>query len=142
MLSFAVFAQGYVFSTLLTARGELRLLIGFAAAGAVVGAVLNVLWIPSAGAVGSAWASAAAQTLVVAAQTAAVLRRHPGAVWRGVARGAAIHIALCAALAAGWAAEGPTGTGAVWGLVAIGLVLGVLSNWDAVPLGRNRLPHG
>jgi O-antigen/teichoic acid export membrane protein len=142
MLSFAVFAQGYVFSTLLTARGELRLLIGFAAAGAVVGAVLNVLWIPSAGAVGSAWASAAAQTLVVAAQTAAVLRQHPGAVWRGVARGAAIHIALCAALAAVWAAEGPTGTGAVWGLVAIGLVLGVLSNWDAVPLGRNRLPHG
>jgi len=142
MLSFALFAQGYVFSTVLTARGELRLLVGLAAAGAVVGAVLNVLWIPGAGAVGSAWASAAAQTVVVAAQTAAVLKRHPGAVWRGAARGAAIHAALCAVLAAVWAAAGPTGTGAVWALVAAGIGLGAWTHWDAVPLGRNRLGHG
>jgi O-antigen/teichoic acid export membrane protein len=126
MLSFAVFAQGYVFSTLLTARGELRLLIAFAAAGAVFGAVLNVVWIPAAGAVGSAWASAAAQILVVAAQTTAVLRRHPGTAWRGWARGAALHAVLCAALAAAWSTWGPEGTGAAWGVVAAGCAVGLL----------------
>jgi O-antigen/teichoic acid export membrane protein len=126
MLSFAVFAQGYVFSTLLTARGELRLLIAFAAAGAVFGAVLNVVWIPAAGAVGSAWASAAAQILVVAAQTTAVLRRHPGAAWRGWARGAALHAVLCTALAAAWSTWGPEGTGAAWGVVAAGCAVGLL----------------
>ena len=142
MLSFALFAQGYVFSTVLTARGELRRLVAMAAVGAVVGAVLNVLWIPGAGAVGSAWASAAAQTVVVAAQAVAVLRRHPGAVWGGAARGAVLHAVLCAVLAAVWAAKGPTGTGAAWGLVGAGLGLGAWTHWDAVPLGRNRLPHG
>jgi len=110
MLSFALFAQGYVFSTVLTARGELRRLVAMAAVGAVVGAVLNVLWIPGAGAVGSAWASAAAQTVVVAAQpevphcTRSCAPRAPRAGRRGARKEA----------------------GAAWGVVAAGCAVGLL----------------
>ncbi len=98
MVSFAIFAQGYVFSTLLTARGDLRLLNTIAAIGAASNIALNALWIPEFGALGCAMASALTQALVVLAQCCASILKHPGSTWWKLGRSLTLHSLLCAAI--------------------------------------------
>ena len=95
MVSFAIFAQGYVFSTLLTARKDLRLLNTVAAIGAVGNITLNALWIPAYGALGCAMASALTQALVVLVQCAATILKHPGSAWWKLGKSVALHSLLC-----------------------------------------------
>lgn len=64
----------YIFGTLLTADGRLRQLNTFAAITLVLNLVVNLLLIPRFGAVGSAWASLAAQTFMAAAQIVLSIR--------------------------------------------------------------------
>jgi O-antigen/teichoic acid export membrane protein len=105
MLSFAIFAQGYVFSTLLTARGDLKLLNVLAAVGAVLNIGLNAWWISSSDGMNAAWGcaviSAGTQFLVVGLQTGFAIAAHPGKVWGQILRTAALHSlaagAICAA---------------------------------------------
>ncbi len=74
----------YVFGTLLTAGGRLRQLNLFAATALLLNVGVNLALIPRLGAVGSAWASLAAQTFMAVAQTlvAARLYRLPAAAFR------------------------------------------------------------
>ena len=58
----------YIFGTLLTAGGHLRLLNNFAASSLLLNVVVNLLLIPRLGAVGSAWASLTAQSFMALAQ--------------------------------------------------------------------------
>ena len=105
MLSFAIFAQGYVFSTLLTARGDLKLLNVLAAIGAVLNIGLNGWWISSSDGMDAAWGcaviSAGTQFLVVGLQTGFAIAAHPGKIWRQILRTATLHSlaagAICAA---------------------------------------------
>ena len=72
MASFAVFAQGYVYSTLLTARGDLKLLNRLAL-GAVANVAGNAWWLSRLTAQTQPWgvpSSALTQVLVVGLQTA------------------------------------------------------------------------
>ena len=64
----------YIFGTLLTAGGRLRQLNTFAAASLAINIVTNLLLIPRLGAVGSAWASLAAQGFMAAAQLLLAIR--------------------------------------------------------------------
>jgi O-antigen/teichoic acid export membrane protein len=98
MVSFAIFAQGYVFSTLLTARGNLRLLNSVAAIGAFGNIALNFLWIPEYGALGCAMASALTQALVVIVQCIASVLKHPGSTWWKLVKSLALHSLLCGAI--------------------------------------------
>ena len=98
MVSFAIFAQGYVFSTLLTARGNLRLLNSVAAIGAFGNIALNFLWIPEYGALGCAMASALTQALVVILQCIASVLKHPGSAWWKLVKSLALHSLLCGAI--------------------------------------------
>jgi O-antigen/teichoic acid export membrane protein len=98
MVSFAIFAQGYVFSTLLTARKDLKFLNWVAAFGAFGNIVLNVIWIPKFGALGCAMASAFTQATVVLVQCLATIFKHPGSVWWGLARSLLLHSLCCAAI--------------------------------------------
>lgn len=106
MVSFAIFAQGYVFSTLLTARGDLRLLNQLAALGAVANLAGNALWLQHADAANAAWGcaviSAGTQLLVVGLQVAFAMRFHPGRIWWNVGRTAVLHSLACGALCLGF----------------------------------------
>mgnify|MGYP002630440786 CR=1 FL=1 len=95
MVSFAIFAQGYVFSTLLTARKDLRFLNTVAAIGAIGNIALNAIWIPKYGALGCAMASAITQAVVVFIQCASSILKHPGSVWWKLARSLALHSLVC-----------------------------------------------
>ena len=64
----------YIFGTLLTAGGYLPQLNIFAATTLVLNVVVNMLLIPRLGAVGSAWASLAAQSLMAVAQLVLAIR--------------------------------------------------------------------
>lgn len=64
----------YIFGTLLTAGGKLRLLNIFAASSLVLNVVVNLLLIPRLGAVGSAWASLTAQTFMALTQLLLAVR--------------------------------------------------------------------
>ena len=64
----------YIFGTLLTAGGHLRQLNIFAAVSLGINLVVNVMLIPHLGAVGSAWASLAAQSFMAAAQLLLAVR--------------------------------------------------------------------
>ncbi|KWW29509.1 MAG: membrane protein [bacterium P3] len=64
----------YLFGTLLTAAGQLRLLNRYAAASLLLNLLVNLLCIPRWGAVGSAWAALSAQTFMAVAQIIASLR--------------------------------------------------------------------
>ena len=64
----------YIFGTLLTAGGYLRQLNIFAATSLVLNVVVNLLLIPRLGAVGSAWASLAAQSFMALAQLVLAIR--------------------------------------------------------------------
>jgi O-antigen/teichoic acid export membrane protein len=74
----------YIFGTLLTAGGHLRQLNLFAAASLVLNVVVNLLLIPSFGAVGSAYASLTAQGFMAVAQLLLAVRlfRLPPAAFR------------------------------------------------------------
>lgn len=64
----------YVFGTLLTAAGRLRQLNIFALCTLIINIVVNLLLIPHWGAVGSAWASLTAQSLMAVSQIWAALK--------------------------------------------------------------------
>lgn len=102
MASFAIFAQGYVYSTLLTARGDLRLLNRLAALGAVANIIGNAVWLTYADAHNAAWGcaviSAATQLLVVGLQVAFAMRFHPGSIWWKVGQTALAHALGCWAI--------------------------------------------
>ena len=102
MASFTVFAQGYVYSTLLTARGDLKLLNRLAALGAVANVAGNAWWLSQAdgsnAALGCAVVSAGTQVLVVGLQTASAMRFHPGRIWWKVGQTALLHSLACAAI--------------------------------------------
>ena len=106
MASFAIFAQGYVFSTLLTARGDLRLLNQLAGLGAAANLAGNAIWLSYAHAGNAAWGcaviSAATQLLVVGLQTAFAMRFHPGQSWWKVGQTAVVHSLACWAICAGF----------------------------------------
>jgi O-antigen/teichoic acid export membrane protein len=102
MTSFAVFAQGYVYSTLLTARGDLRLLNLLAALGAVANIAGNAWWLSQAdgsnAALGCAVISAGTQVLVVGLQTGFAMRFHPGRIWWKVLQTGLLHSLACVAI--------------------------------------------
>ena len=102
MASFAVFAQGYVYSTLLTARGDLKLLNRLAALGAIANIAGNAWWLSQADGSNAAWGcaviSAGTQVLVVGLQTAFAMRFHPGRIWWKVGQTAFLHSLACAAI--------------------------------------------
>ena len=99
MISFAIFAQGYVFSTLLTARGDMRRLNQMAGAGAVLNIALNAWWLSQAssttGAIGCAVISAITQGAMVAGQIFFCLRHHPGKQWWKLVRALILHSLAC-----------------------------------------------
>ena len=64
----------YVFGTLLTAAGRLRQLNILAACTLLINVAVNLLLIPLLGAVGSAWASLAAQSFMALTQLVIALR--------------------------------------------------------------------
>lgn len=73
---FAAVCTTYVFGTLLTAGGDLRLLNWMAAGGAVLNIALNALLIPRLQAEGAAWAALVTQVLTAAAQVVLAARLH------------------------------------------------------------------
>jgi O-antigen/teichoic acid export membrane protein len=81
MAGCAAFSMQYVFGTLLTAMGELRTLIRIAVVALAVNIAVNLVLIPSHGAVGSAMANMAAQGIALVLQIVAVQRRiRPGLI--------------------------------------------------------------
>ncbi|NQY08006.1 MAG: oligosaccharide flippase family protein [Flavobacteriales bacterium] len=68
MMCFVAIASTYIFGTLLTANGSLRLLNQIAIAGLILNIVLNIILIPLHKAWGSAFASMLTQFIVVAIQ--------------------------------------------------------------------------
>lgn len=106
MVSFAIFAQGYVFSTLLTARGDLKHLNQLAGIGALINIALNAWWLSRADAANAGWGCAAisalSQLIVVGLQTTSALRAHPGQLWRKIGRTAALHTLFAGAICIGF----------------------------------------
>jgi O-antigen/teichoic acid export membrane protein len=125
---FVAVSTTYVFGTLLTAAGDLRLLNRMAAAGALVNIGLNLWLIPLWKAEGAAWASLITQVGTALLQVVLVLRsrRLPGVV--RVVLGALVHGALL--LAAAWWLGG-----LAWGLGAQMLAFGALALASAVATG-------
>lgn len=64
----------YVFGTLLTAAGQLKILNIFAETSLVLNVLINILLIPHWGAVGSAWAAIGAQSFMAVAQVVMALK--------------------------------------------------------------------
>tara|TARA_B100000768_G_scaffold181948_1_gene207648 strand:- start:5661 stop:7109 length:1449 start_codon:yes stop_codon:yes gene_type:complete len=134
MISFAVFAQGYVFSTLLTARGDMRILNRMAGAGAIINIVLNAWWLSQAsatsGGVGCAVISAITQGSMVAGQVYFCLRKHPGKEWWKLLRALFIHSFACFAIcsiASRWGSNPNEALGiALLGCLVSGLLPGVI----------------
>ena len=73
MFGFIAVSSVYVFGTLLTANGSLKILNIIAATGVVISIVLNVTLIPKFQAIGSAYASLSAQFVTAILQAIAVL---------------------------------------------------------------------
>ncbi|MEO8068210.1 MAG: oligosaccharide flippase family protein [Flavobacteriales bacterium] len=101
MCCFTAVGTTYIFGTLLTARGDLRLLNWMAFGGMVLNVLLNLYMIPHHGAPGAALASLITQALTAAVQVGMVVRvfgMKPavGPVLRGV-----IYLAAICALAFG-----------------------------------------
>lgn len=83
MCGFTAVGTTYIFGTLLTARGDLRLLNGMAFGGVLLNVLLNVYLIPRSGAPGAALASLITQGLTAIVQVAMVMRvsgMKPGAM--------------------------------------------------------------
>jgi len=68
-------SSGYIFGTLLTARGDISFLSRLSAVGFVVNVVLNFFLIPRYQAVGAAWASLLTQSAIGAGQILLVRKR-------------------------------------------------------------------
>lgn len=64
MASFIAISSSYIFGTLLTANGNLKLLNYLAGFGMILNVMLNILLIPRHGAYGSAWASLITQSSI------------------------------------------------------------------------------
>lgn len=64
MASFIAISTSYIFGTLLTANGNLKLLNYLAGFGMILNVMLNILLIPRHGAYGSAWASLITQSSI------------------------------------------------------------------------------
>lgn len=74
MGSYVAVSVTYVFGTLLTANGNLRLLNTVAAVGVVINLLLNIILIPRFQAVGAAWASFGVQAITAGIQIALAFR--------------------------------------------------------------------
>ncbi|MCB9196953.1 MAG: polysaccharide biosynthesis C-terminal domain-containing protein [Flavobacteriales bacterium] len=74
MICFISMISTYIFGTLLTANGSLKLLNYVALIGVVVNLILNYIWIPSLGAYGAAAASMITQTLTALVQLVLAIR--------------------------------------------------------------------
>lgn len=74
MLGFMGVSTTYVFGTLLTANGNLRILNTVAAGGMVLNLLINLILVPRLMAVGSAWASLITQMSMAVIQTAIAVR--------------------------------------------------------------------
>lgn len=84
---FVGYAMAFVFGTLLTANGNLRVLNRIALGGLVTNAVLNVLLIPSYGPLGAAYATLATQSIAALLQMWVCKKRFKIPVsWVGVVR--------------------------------------------------------
>lgn len=68
IFSSVAFGMTYVFGTLLTAKGDLRLLNRVAIAGFILNILLNAIFIPYYGALGAAWATLFTQFLTAVVQ--------------------------------------------------------------------------
>lgn len=68
-------SSGYIFGTLLTARGDIRLLSRLSALGFAMNILLNLLLIPKYQAVGAAWASFVTQAVIGIGQVWLVTRK-------------------------------------------------------------------
>jgi len=125
---FVAVSTTYVFGTLLTAAGDLRLLNRMAAAGALVNIGLNLWLIPLWKAEGAAWASLVTQVGTALLQVVLVLRTRklPG-VGR-VVLGALVYAVVLVA-AAWWLG------GMAWGLGAQVVAFGALALGSAVATG-------
>jgi Na+-driven multidrug efflux pump len=134
MISFAIFAQGYVFSTLLTARGDMRRLNQMAGAGAVLNIALNAWWLSQAssttGGIGCAVISAITQGVMVAGQIFFCLRHHPGKQWWKLARALILHSLACFTICSAVSRLDINPNQALWmvlfGCLASGLAPGVI----------------
>jgi len=86
ILSTLAFGTTYIFGTLLTANGQLRILNRIALVGFVANIGLNALLIPRQGALGAAWATLLTQSVTALLQLGWVLHLHPTlrapAFWR------------------------------------------------------------
>jgi O-antigen/teichoic acid export membrane protein len=111
IIAFAFVAQSFVFSTLLTAQGQLRILIRLALAGTVVNIGLNTYWIPEYGGLGCAWSSALTQGAVLIAQVAIVLRQQRHASWWRWVRALLTYTFLSAIIIGVWVRWGEESTG-------------------------------
>lgn len=135
MLSFAIFAQGYVFSTLLTARGDIQLLNRLAFSGAAANVILNGLWLSQATAFNAGWGcaliSAGTQLLVVGLQMGFVFRFHPGKSWWSIGKTGGLHFILAGAICwlfSRWAdANQITALASLASCLLLGLVPGVIN---------------
>lgn len=68
IVAFVFICNGYIFGTLLTANGNIRLLNQIALGGVLFNLTLNILLIPTYGAYGSAWVSLATFFMVTSTQ--------------------------------------------------------------------------
>lgn len=75
MIGCAAFSLQYVFGTLITASGQMKLLVRIALAGVVASLVMNLTLIPQYGALGAAITNAVVQGVVLVAQMFAVARQ-------------------------------------------------------------------
>jgi O-antigen/teichoic acid export membrane protein len=100
MAGCAAFSMQYVFGTLLTAMGELRTLIRIAVVALGVNIAVNLLLIPSHGAVGSAVANVAAQGIALVLQIVAVHRQIRAGLTTDYTRAAAFVLVTAAMMAA------------------------------------------
>lgn len=129
MISFTIFAQGYVFSTILTAQGNLRVLNRLAALGAAINIALNAWWLLNhADATSAGWGcaiiSAITQGLVVAGQMAFSMRAFPGRSWWNILRALLIHGAFCAAITWAFVRFAPDNSWTVWFVLGACLLAG------------------
>lgn len=69
ILSFISISNSYIFGTLLTANGSIRLLNTFALTGVILNMILNLVLIPSYGSLGSAYASLSTTLIITLLQT-------------------------------------------------------------------------
>lgn len=75
MFSFVAVCSTYIFGTLLTALGDLKLMIKIAMVGVAINLLINLIYIPSLEAVGAAYASLGAQFITAIALVIATQKR-------------------------------------------------------------------